>query len=55
MVKEDRASAKAKEMETKFLFHMQQTPAGKKIHEKIQLIMLAAERTRGPDSEEEAT
>ena len=53
MVKEDRASAKAKEMETKFLLHMQQTPAGKKIHEKMQLMMLAAER-RGADSEEES-
>jgi hypothetical protein len=29
MVKEDRAIAKSKEMETKFLLHMQQTPAGK--------------------------
>jgi hypothetical protein len=53
MVKEDRASAKAKEMETKFLLHMQQTPAGKKIDEKMQLMMLAAER-RGADSEEES-
>ena len=53
MVKEDRASAKAKEMETKFLLYMQQTPAGKKIHEKMQLMMLAAER-RGADSEEES-
>ena len=40
MVKEDRASAKDKEMETKFLLHMQQTQAGKKIHEKMHLMML---------------
>jgi hypothetical protein len=40
-------------METKVLLHMQQTPAGKTIHEKMQLMMLAAER-RGADSEEES-
>ena len=49
MVKADRSGAGARQMETNFLSHMQHTPIGQKIFEKMQSRMSAAER-RGEDS-----
>jgi hypothetical protein len=51
-VKEDRASSKAGDMERKFLLHMQQTPTGKKIHERLQLRMASADRNNQESGEE---
>jgi hypothetical protein len=53
MVKADRAGAGARQMEFNFLSHMQRTPIGQKIYEKMQLKMSAAER-RGGDSADES-
>lgn len=49
MVKADRSGAGARQMETNFLSHMQHTPIGRKIYDKMQSRMSAAER-RGEDS-----
>jgi hypothetical protein len=49
MVKADRSGAGARQMETNFLSHMQHTPIGQKIYDKMQSRMSAAER-RGEDS-----
>jgi hypothetical protein len=38
-VKEDRASPRAAHMEKEFLSHMQQTPAGRKMYDKLHLRM----------------
>lgn len=53
-VKEDRASPGAGEMEQEFLLHMQQTPTGKKIYERLQLRMTSAERRDNQDSGDES-
>ena len=53
-VKEDRASPGAGDMEQEFLLHMQQTPTGKKIQERLQLRMTLAERRGNQDSGDES-
>ena len=51
-VKEDRASARAGDMERAFLLHMQQSPTGKKIHDRLHRISLADQRDSQDSGEE---
>jgi hypothetical protein len=53
LVKEDRGSTAAHNMEVDFLTHMQQTPEGTRIHEKLQLANAASQR-RGQDDDDES-